>query len=270
MFPGWQIGLDIQKEGVRAIAVQKCRQGWQLRHWWHLPFPSDAYTDPILSQPDVLLDVLDSWRKQLPCRYRLSVSFPAQRTFQRKVAIPDENLCEAVHENYVAYTTAQQLQMPVSQLCCDYLEQDGVVNVTAALQSDINRLFSCLKSVQLFPGTVTPCDKVLCALPAGCYPQACQYLIHEESDYWLWASRHGTRASGWQDKRQCPDLTALCQWLNTTAESMAFSTACMEDKSFPTLQNLDVWSLLTRLYPPVPQVKGRYTIALGLALGGAH
>jgi len=268
IFPGWQVGLDIQMEGVRAVAVQRYRQGWQLRHWWHLPFPTEVFTNNILSQPAVLLEVLDNWRKQLPYRSRLGVSFPAQRTFQRKIPIPDENLCEAVHENYVAYTACQQLQMPVSQLCCDYLEQGDALDVTAARQSDINTLLSCLKSAQLFPNTVTPCDKVLCSLPVGCYSQTSHYLIHEEPEYWLWASCNGTKTSGWQDKRQSPDLASLCQWLDTAAENIAFSTACMGDKPSLVVQNLDVWQLLTRLYPPIPQAKGRYTIALGLALGG--
>lgn len=270
IFPGWQIGLDIQMEGIRAVAVQRHRQGWQLRHWWHLPFPSEVFVDNLLSQPAVLFEVLDRWRKQLPRRHRLCVSFPAQRTLQRQIPAPDEGLCEAVHEDYIAYTAAQQLQMPASQLCCDYLEQAGVLNVTAARQSDINTLLACLKSVQLFPITVTPCDKVLYALPAGCYPHDCHYLVHEEPEYWLWAKRNSTGASGWQDKRQIPDLTTLFTWLNVASESIAFSSAC-EGAQLPLeVKELDVWKLMTRLYPPLPQEKGRYTIALGLALGGTR
>lgn len=267
MFSGWQVGLDIQTEGVRAVAVQRHRQGWQLRHWWHLRFPTEVFTDNILSQPAVLFDVLDSWRKQLPHRHRLRVSFPAQRTLQRQIPTPDEDICEAVREDYVAYNSSQQLQMPAAQLCCDYFEQDGVLNVIAARQSDINTLLSCLKSVRLYPHMVTPCDKILHAVPAGCYPKECLYLVHEEPEYWLWASCHNAGASGWQDKRQNPDLESLCMWLDTAAERVAFSSACAGDKYGLAVQDLDVWQLLARLYPPLPQEKGRYTIALALALG---
>lgn len=267
IFPGWQIGLDIQTEAVRAVAVQRHRQGWQLRHWWYLPFSAGAFVDNTLSQPALLCEVLDNWRKQLPSRYRLSVSFPTQHTFQQKIPLLGETLCEAVYEDYVAYTTAQQLQIPASQLCCDYIEQDSVLNVTAARQSDLNTLLSCLKSAQLRPNTVTPCDQVLHTLPAECYPKVCHYLIHEESGYWLWASCHGKGASGWLDKQQFPDLAALCLWLNTAIEQVAVSRACIAEKPPSSEHELDAWQPLTRLYPPIPQEKGRYTIALGLALG---
>lgn len=270
MFSGWQIGLDIQIEGVRVVAVKRHKQGWQLRHWWHLPFPAEVSVDNILSQSTVLFEVLNRWRKQLPHRHRLRVSFPAQRTLQRKIPMPDEVLCEAVHEGYVAYTTAQQLHMPGSQLCCDYLEQQEVLNVTAARRSDINTLLACLKSVALFPDTVTPCDKVLHALPACCYPEECHYLVHEEPGYWLWAASNRSGASGWQDKRQIPDLEALLAWLNITSESVAFSHAGRGNDLPLAVKKLDVWQLLTRLYPPLPQDQGRYTIALGLALGDAY
>ena len=267
IFPGWQIGLDIQREGVRAVAVQWHRQGWELRHWWHFPFSEPLLTDNIFSQPDILFNALDGWRKQLPNRHRLRVSFPAQRTSQRQASMPDNDLSAAVHEDYIAYTAAQQLQIPASQLYCDYLEQDGVLNVTAARQSDVDRLLTCLKSVQLIPSIVTPCDKVLYALPETCYPPECHYLIHEEPEYWLWANAGGKGASGWQDKRQSPCLSALCQCLETSAEKMAFSSACCEDKPTLAVKILDVWQLLTRQYPPLPQQKGRFTLALGLALG---
>lgn len=268
IFSGWQIGLDIQTEGVRAVAVQKHRQGWQLRQWWNLPFPSLVSVDDILSQPAVLLEILDVWRKQLPHRFRLSVSFPTERTFQKSIPIPDKNLSEAVRENYVAYTTARRLQMPASQLCYDYLEHCNELKVTASRQSDLDTLLTSLASVQLYPDAVTPGDKVLCALPAACYPQSCQYRIHEEAGYWLWACNN-TQTSGWQEKQQYPDLTALCRWLNTTPENIAFSTTSPENSTDLAVHELDVWKLLTRLYPPLPRTKGRYTIALGLALGGA-
>ncbi|MCS3432857.1 pilus assembly protein [Klebsiella sp. BIGb0407] len=270
IFSGWKIGLDIQTEGVRAVAVQKHRQGWQLRQWWNLPFPSVVFIDNILSQPAVLLEVLDGWRKQLPRRFRLSVSFPTELTFQQSIPIPDKNLSAAVRENYVAYTAAKQLQLPASQLCYDYLEQSDVLKVTASRQSDLNNLLTSLASLQLYPDTVTPGDKVLYALPEKCNPQTCQYRVHEESDYWLWASCNHPVASGRQDKQQCSDLPALCRWLKSEPENIAFSTACPGNNASLAVQALDVWRLLTRLYPPLPQTKGRYTIALGLALGGTH
>lgn len=268
IFSGWRIGLDIQREGIRAVAIQRHRQGWQLRQWWNLPYSSVVSDDDILSFSTVLLEVLDSWRKQLPYRYKLSVSFPAERTFQQNIPIPDKSFRESVRENYVAYTAAQHLQLPASQLCYDYLEQGGVLKVTASHQSDIDTYLSCLASVKLYPDTVTPGDKVLGALPVACHSQTCEFRVHEERDYWLWASCHNTGASGWQSKLKYTDLATLCRWLNTFPENIALSSVCTKNALSPTVQELDVWKLLTRLYPPLPQTKGRYTIALGLALGG--
>lgn len=269
IFPGWRIGLDIQTEGVRAVAVQKNRQGWQLRKWWHLPFPTLVSLDNVLAQPSVLIALLNDWRKQLPRRFRLSVSFPTERTFQQRVPVPDKNVSEAVCDNYVAYTTARQLQLSASQLCYDYVEMDDELNVTASHQSDLDLLLSRLAAVQLYPDAVTPGDKVLCTLPMECHPQSCRYRIHEESDYWLWASCHQSMASGWLNKQQFPDLTILCKWLNTRAEDIAFSSISPSTHHLLSIPELDVWQLLTRLYPPLPQINGYYTVALGLALAGA-
>lgn len=49
MFPqAWQVGLDIQIDCVRAVAAQRRRNGWQLRHWWQQALPQAVLRDGCL------------------------------------------------------------------------------------------------------------------------------------------------------------------------------------------------------------------------------
>lgn len=266
IFPGWQIGLDIQTESARAVAVQRSRQGWQLRQWWEIPFPAGIFENGFLSRPGLLSGLLDGWRKSLPHRHQLRVSFPAQHALAGRVSLPEADLCDTAEEEYVAYSIARLLHIPASELYCDYRRYHDGLAVTAVRQADIHALLACLKRTKLRPVSVTPCDRVLQALPKESYSAACDYLVHEEHGYWLWAACDGD-ACGWQDKTQAPDLAALCLKLNVAAENIAFSSACPAQPPTEGVNTLDVWQLIARQYPPVPANKGSYTLALGLALG---
>ncbi|WP_213713833.1 pilus assembly protein [Cedecea lapagei] len=267
MFPGWRIGLDIQAEGVRAAAVQWHRQGWQLRHWWHLPFPKQTLADGMLPEPDTLREVLAAWRKEIPVRHHLRVGFPSQRALQRQVPRPPQRLQESAQEKYISGATARQLQMLSEQLCYDYLEDDSSFSVTAAKQADIAALQAIFASMNLFPRTITPGDKILSALPQNCYPAHCRFLVHEEPGYWLWASVNNLERSGWLDKRQTVNFLALCQQLEASADEIAFSHADVEGSWPAGAERLNAWQPLVRQQPPLPRHGGLYTLALGLALG---
>lgn len=267
MFPGWRIGLDIQAEGVRAAAVQWHRQGWQLRHWWYLPFPKQTLADGMLPEPDTLREALAAWRKEIPVRHHLRVGFPAQRALQRQVPRPPRRLQESAQEKYIAGATARQLQMPTQQLCYDYLTEDSSFCVTAVKQADIAALQAIFTSMNLFPRTITPGDKILSALPRGCYPAHCRFLVHEERGYWLWASVNNRERSGWLDKRQAVDFPALCQQLEASACDIAFSHADVESTCPAGAEKLNAWQPIVRQLPPLPRHGELYTLALGLALG---
>ncbi|MFB5747209.1 pilus assembly protein [Cedecea sp. S5-13] len=267
MFPGWRIGLDIQAEGVRAAAVQWHRQGWQLRHWWFLPFPKQGLAGGMLPEPATLREALAAWRKEIPVRHHLRVGFPAQRTLQRHIPRPARRLQESAQEKYIAGAAARQLQMPAEQLCYDYLDEGESLYVTAAKQEDIGALLANLASVKLFPRTITPTDKILGALPQSCYSADCRFLVHEEQGYWLWAAVNNRERSGWLAKSQVADFPALCLQLGASAGEIAFSHADGDSAVPAGAERLNAWQPIVRHQPPLPRHGGLYTLALGLALG---
>ncbi len=85
----WQVGLDIQMEAIRALAVIRRRNGWQLRYWWHKILPSGVLREGILHQPDILSEQLKLLRKQLPRHISLRIALPAQRILQHTIHVPD-------------------------------------------------------------------------------------------------------------------------------------------------------------------------------------
>jgi pilus assembly protein HofM len=60
------VGLDIQNDYARAIAVQRRRNGWQLRHWWQQPLPQVVMRQGILHETEQLIAILSRWRHSLP------------------------------------------------------------------------------------------------------------------------------------------------------------------------------------------------------------
>lgn len=265
----WQIGLEIQQQTLRAVAVQRQRQGWQLRHWWLLPLPENTFRDGVLRSPEQLTPVLASWRRELPLRHQLRVAFPSQRTLQRPVPVPDNRLREPDREAYMASSAARQMQMLPAQLSWDYAiqPQDATQHlVTAARLSDVEELLHCLAKLRLFPATLTPGASVLPALSNLCCQAASAYLVHREIDHWLWASVGEHPGWGWIDARQSKTLAELCLTLETTPEKIAFSSAIAEPLP-PGTVALDAWRALARLQPPLPQHGGSFTVAIALAIG---
>ena len=269
MFATWQIGLDIQHESIRAVAVQRQRQGWQLRHWWQLPLPEGTFRDGLLINAEAFTKAMLDWRKELPVRHQLRVSFPTQRTLQRSVPAPDKRLAESASEAYIASATARQLQMTPAQLCWDYLASQDVTDshlIIAARQTDVAALVKSLAVVNLYPATVTPGAGALPLLIAPCHLEKCEYLVHREGNHWLWASTEITPRWGWADTHTVPTIIDFCQQFKTEPERVALSFAQPEPQPAGFLP-LDAWSALSRYQPPLPRHGGMFTVAIGLAIG---
>jgi len=267
LYSGWQIGLDIQAEGIRAVALQWHRRGWQLRHWWHLPLALVASRRRILPQPDALREGLCTVRKQLPYRYRLRVSFPAQMTRQQKFSAPDAMLSEAEREKYLNQRVEHPQTQNPSHPYYDYCQYGSSVMVTSAQAHEVNQLLDCFREMNFMPESLTPCDKVLSALTVNHAPAGCRLVVHEEPEYWLWAEVAGMRLSGWQDKQQTASLTDLCLALNVVPDEVALSQAFAQGDGSIETQVLDAWQSIRPLQPPLPAHGGLYTVALGLAQG---
>lgn len=269
MFTNWQIGLDIQHESIRAVAVQRQRQGWQLRHWWLLPLPEETFRDGLLINAQALTKALAEWRKELPVRHQLRVSFPTHRTLQRPVPTPDKRLSEPASEAYIASATARQMQTPAAQLCWDYLASQDVADthlIVAARQADVAALLKSLAAVNLYPATLTPGASALPALIAPCHLEKYQYLVHHELRHWVWASTEASPRWGWADTQLVPTISDFCKLLKTEPQRVALSHT--QPDPFPEgVFPLDAWRALSRLQPPLPLHGGVYTIAIALAIG---
>lgn len=268
MFATWQIGLDIQHESIRAVAVQRQRQGWQLRHWWQLSLPEGTFRDGLLMNAEAFTKALADWRKELPVRHQLRVSFPTQRTLQRSVPAPDMRLAEPACEAYISSATARQLQMSPGQLCWDYLPSQDVAAphlIVAARQTDVAALLKSLAAIRLYPAALTPGACALPALVTPCQLEKCQYLVHHEGNHWLWASTDTPPRWGWADTQATPTIFDLCQQLKTGPELIALSDALPAPLPEGVLP-LDAWRTFSRLQPPLPRHGGIFTVAIGLAI----
>lgn len=265
----WQIGLEIQHETLRAVAVQRQRQGWQLRQWWQLPLPDNTFREGVLQAPENLNNVLAQWRRELPLRHQLRVAFPTQRTLQRPVPSPDNRLQEPAREGYLAHAAARQLQMLPDQLSWDYTpmpQEAAQTRVIAARHSEVQGLLACFTAQRLFPATLSPGASVLPILGALCHPKSPRYLVHRERDHWLWATLSEVPDWGWLDARQAPRFSDVCQQLTVEPQDVAFSSA--EFVPLPEgVTPLDAWRALVRLQPPLPKQGGSFTVAIGLAIG---
>lgn len=269
VFTTWQIGMDIQRESIRVVAVQRQRQGWQLRHWWQLPLPEGTFSDGLIMNTEALTKALVEWRKELPLRHQIRISFPVSRTLQRPVPASDKRLSEPAREAYIASATARQLQMTSAQLCWDYLPSQDVADphlIVAARQTDVAALLKSLAAIRLYPTTLTPGASALPALVSPCRLEKYQYLVHQEQGHWLWASTEPVPRWGWSDTNAVPTIFDLCQQLKTEPELVALSLA----QSSPVPANilsLDAWRAFYRLQPPLPRNGAEFTVAIALAIG---
>ncbi|ATM87835.1 type IV pilus assembly protein PilM [Yersinia frederiksenii] len=213
----WQVGLDIQMEAIRALAVVKRRHGWQLRYWWSQSLPAGTLRDGILHQPAIVSDTLKLLRKQLPRHISLRIALPAQRILQHSMFAPERRLRESECEGYVQAAAKRAFPVSSEGLALDYrintsshhdapssrglpsgnhnLSGTGhhrphtnELLITAARQSEIQQWQRCLHQAGL-PSQVidiTPCALRYMAAAAGLTGQ--YWLIHRLANEWLWVS----------------------------------------------------------------------------------
>ncbi|MCB5310712.1 pilus assembly protein PilM [Yersinia massiliensis] len=221
----WQVGLDIQMEAIRALAVVKRRHGWQLRYWWSQTLPAGTLRDGILHQPAIVSDTLKLLRKQLPRHISLRIALPAQRILQHSMFAPERCLRESECEGYVQAAANRAFPVSSERLALDYRidtssnreaasshnHSSGNNNasannnvsgtahhrshtnellITAARQSEIQQWQRCLHQAGL-PSQVidiTPCALRYMAVAAGLTGP--YWLIHRLANEWLWVSSH--------------------------------------------------------------------------------
>lgn len=272
----WQVGLDIQAGFARAIAVQRRRHGWQLRHWWQHPLPPFTLREGILHETAPLIAILSCWRKTLPAGFSLRISLPAQRIMQQRMAAPDARLCEPQRSAFIFSHAAKQFPLSVEHLVMDYRADphgDNQVVVTAARQQEIEQWMQCMAQAQLFPDAIelTPCALQIAAQAAGLPGDA--MLIHPLDDALLWASPHSLPFQfGLLEGAEAETKTPLSQYIRSQYRA---ATLCSREDYYsgePAPAPMHYWSPLraiTQLSAPLPASPGAFAPAVGLALRAA-
>ncbi|MGQ6114221.1 type IV pilus biogenesis protein PilM, partial [Serratia sp. IR-2025] len=176
MFPqAWQVGLDIQIDCVRAVAAQRRRNGWQLRHWWQQALPQAVLRDGCLEPSEFLIRALRQWRVQLPRHISLRIALPAQRVLQQRMARPDARLREPERSDYIGGHGLKQFPLDGQTLALDYRAapaDEATLLLTAARRQELQQWLHCLRQAGLHPQAVdiTPCALRVMATGGGGAP----------------------------------------------------------------------------------------------------
>jgi len=269
----WQVGLDIQAGFARAIAVQRRRHGWQLRHWWQHPLPDFTLREGILHETAPLIAILSFWRKTLPSTLSLRISLPAQRIMQQRMAAPDVRMPEPARSAFIFAHAAKQFPLSIEHLVMDYRADpcgDNQMVVTAARQQEIEQWMRCLAQAQLFPQVIelAPCALQVAAHAAGLPGDA--LLIHPLDDGILWASPHGLPFQfGLFDNTDAQADTSLAERVRTQYRAATLCEAggyYSGENPPPSLQSWSPLSAIGQLSAPLPVSPGAFAPAVGLAL----
>lgn len=273
----WRIGLEIQNGGLRALAAQRRRDGWQLRRWWQLPLPEDTLRGGSLHRPDALCETLTRWRRELPHFISLRLSLPATLVLQRRLAEPDPRLREPERGWYIEKMAARSLPVGSDALALDYRidpHTPATLLVTAARKAELSAWLACLARAGLSPAVVeiAPCALRCMARQAGVAPDG--LLLHRCDDHWLWVSplNHPLHFGVFHDDDMA-DAGGFLSYVSTCYPPAAGQPVFFTSSSAETLANagpaLIRWSPLTvfrQLQPPLPEQPAAFAIAAGLAL----
>ncbi|UYA62201.1 Type IV pilus biogenesis protein PilM [Pectobacterium sp. F1-1] len=273
----WRVGLDIQNGFMRALAVQRRRNGWQLRHWWQCPLPDDTLHSGSLHHTEALCEALRTWRRLLPGHISLRVGFPAQLILQQHLPMPDRRLQEPGRSLYIETMAARKLPVSSESLAIDYREdpqEQGSLLVTAARRQEIDRWLICLDRVELRPDVldVSTCALRTMAQLAGL--ESHRLLLHRLLEGWLWASplNHAFH-SGFIHLDELNDESDILSIVSTRyqhdVDSMAYYSGVSPDLPNQIADVLQPWSPFTvfsHMQPPLPSFPPAFAIAGGLAL----
>lgn len=270
----WQVGLDIQSNCVRALAAQRRRNGWQLRHWWQQALPQPVLRDGYLEGSDMLVTVLKQWRTRLPRHISLRIALPAQRVLQQTLPQPDSRLREPVRHAYVTTQGLKQFPLDRQTLAIDYRlapPNSHQLLLTAARQQELQQWLQCLQQADLQPQVIdiTPSALYMMAMFAGLAPEA--GLLHRLEQEWLWVAprtapfAYGVLPTGEVGGAQqaLAAMCAACQILE--GKEVYYSSVLDEAPPEGTLP----WSPFTafsQLHPPLPRLPMAFVLAGGLAL----
>ncbi|WP_414147977.1 pilus assembly protein PilM [Erwinia sp. BNK-24-b] len=266
-FQTWQVGLDIQNGQLCALAIQRRRNGWQLRHWWQHALPHDTLSNGLVQRPEPLIPLLRQWRRQLPRQISLRVTFPVQLVLQHPLELPQTPLHEPERSSYIAAAAKRFFPIEPDKLALDYrAEANGSrLWLTAARLEAVQAWLTCLSTAGLRPQVLELAPAALFALAQHLQlaPQAA--LVHRLPDHWLWYCARQQPEWGWCPAHEASDLARLRERHLADVPTFYYSSALAE--ALPAeatwLNPLEAFAFKQ---PPLPLFTGTFALAAGLAL----
>lgn len=270
----WQVGLDIQSHGIRALAVQRRRSGWRLYHWWQYALPQAVLREGYIDKSEILVAALKQWRTRLPRTISLRIALPAQRVLQHTLPVPDHRLREPVRHDYITAQGLKQFPLDSQTLVMDYrLAQPNThqLLLTAARQQEVQQWLSCLQQADLQPKVIdiTPSALCLMAEAAGLSPDA--GLLHRLETEWLWVAPRTVPFT--YGVLPCGEIEGVTQVLDVmrkafpvTGEKEVYYSSVLDEAIPEGVMSWSPFTAFSQLYPPLPALPAAFVLAGGLAL----
>ncbi|MGP4142792.1 MAG: hypothetical protein ACTXOH_19445 [Sodalis sp. (in: enterobacteria)] len=151
-FDRWRIGMDIEPDVLRALALSRERTQWRCRGWWQFPLPMgrDAQGDPCPVAATV--DALRRWRRQLPRRLSVRLCLTGLPVTLTRLPAPDRRLGESACGWYLETQLRRRLPSLPASLAWDWCldaTQPGRVLVVSARLAPLLPWRRCLRAAGL-------------------------------------------------------------------------------------------------------------------------
>lgn len=270
----WQVGLDIQNNSVRALAAQRCRNGWRLRHWWQQTLPQPVLREGCITGTEILATALRQWRARLPRHISLRIALPAQRVLQQTLPLPDQRLREPFRHDYITAQGVRQFPLDSQTLVVDYRQAQGDTHqllLTAARQQELQQWLCCLRQAELQPQVIDITPSALCSMAEFAGLAADAGLLHRLEQEWLWvAPRSQPFAYGVLPCRGADDLAQALGAMHLacplSASKAVYYSSILDERLPDGVVPWSPFTVFSRLYPPLPAQPMAFVVAGGLAL----
>lgn len=273
ILPYWNVGIDIQPDHFKAVAVQKKRHYWQLRGWWQEPFDYHIIDQTGLRHPKHLLNKLQQWRKKLPNLLSVRTRFPLHLVLQQHRKLPTQILTNTELTIYLCSLLKQLYSQQENELVYDYrLISATEVTLTVAKKAEFQKWLDTIKAAKLALDVI---DLAPCLLQHLAHQQqiTSAAIVHccGHDTFILIVSNEGNRTYP-LPTFQTPDelITEVQHYYPTSADNenapiFLSGTFPFQAPLLPPLHYLQPFRYLQQGTPPLPQQPQAYSVALALA-----
>ncbi|MBK5144067.1 pilus assembly protein PilM [Budviciaceae bacterium BWR-B9] len=279
----WQVGLDIQEDSFCALAVQRRRYGWQLRHWYYQAVSSSSIGDKTAMLSPEIMTALSEWRRNLPRRVSLRIALPADVILQQSIKLPEPSLSLQEQTWLVEASMSKLFPLAARELAVDYRlispvnseqSDSGEIIVSATRKWVIEHWKTELARANIFPDIIdaTPCVLRYMALSGGVPPDS--LLVHQMYEKYLLVSplNHPFYYQVIPDN----SMTVLerIEYARQTYQQISdYAVDRVSYSGFPSPDifpsHIQCWSplvALQQMQPPLPDTPQQFVLACGLAL----